>query len=67
MERGPSKLREAISITDGLEEEKGRIVVSVTFIESAYRAIYTLFEEGFRNLGFGPGLTQIECGLTPAE
>ena len=67
MDRGPSKLRAAISITDGIEEDKGRIVVFESFIKSAYRAIYTLFEEGFSNLGFGPGLTQNECELTPGE
>jgi hypothetical protein len=67
MDRGPSKLRAAISITDGIEEDKGRIVVFESFIKSAYRAIYTLFEEGFSNLGFGPGLTQNECELTKAE
>jgi hypothetical protein len=58
--RKPEKLRNMLSSVHGLDEDKGRIVVSEVYIERAYRSIYTLFEEAFHNLSFGPGLMPIE-------
>lgn len=60
MEREYSKLRTLISSTDGLDEDKGRIVVSEAFVKNVYLSTYTLFKEGFHNLGFGSGLTSCE-------
>jgi hypothetical protein len=45
-----------IQSVQGLDEDQGRIVVGESYIESAYLSIYTLFEEAFHNLRFGPGL-----------
>ncbi len=52
----PEKLRNIIQSVQGLDEDKGRIVVGESYIESCYLSIYTLFEEAFHNLRFGPGL-----------
>jgi hypothetical protein len=67
MERECSKLRALISSTDGLDEEEGRIVVSEAFVETVYLATYTLFKEGFHNLGFGRGLTSCEFSSNAAN
>jgi hypothetical protein len=54
--RKPEKLRNMIPSVPGLDEDNGRIVVSEVYIERTYSSIYTLFDEAFHNLGFGPGL-----------
>lgn len=65
--RKPEKLRNMIPSVQGLDEDKGRIVVSEIYIEKAYLTIHTLFDAIFNNLGFGPGLMPIELRTKDAD
>lgn len=60
MDRGKRELRKRIGEVASLEVNEGRLVVSPTYVEDAYRDCHTLFSEAFSSLGFGHGLMPFE-------
>ena len=60
MDRGKRELRKRIGEVAPLEDNEGRLVVSPTYVEDAYRDCHTLFSEAFSSLGFGHGLMPFE-------